>query len=155
MPSSVRVREDFSAGVLRALAKRSKDANQSRRLLSLAAVRDGMDRGAAAKIGGLDRRTLRDRVHCFNAAGPKGLVDHWTNAPTPRLKAAASSSCFSTASSSGIAAVTASADRRMATAQLLFDESTAREIEESCEPAFPFTAAETDRHPAGRCPRNC
>ena len=40
---------------LRALARRSKDANQSRRLLSLAAVRDGMDRGSGAKIGGEDR----------------------------------------------------------------------------------------------------
>jgi transposase len=85
MPSSARVREDFSAEALRVLAKRSKDANQSRRLLSLAAVRDGMDRGAAAKIGSLDRQTLRDWVHRFSDAGPEGLIDHWTNGPTPRL----------------------------------------------------------------------
>ena len=44
MPSAVRLREDYSAEELRALARRSKDVNQSRRLLSLAAVRDGMDR---------------------------------------------------------------------------------------------------------------
>ena len=69
MPSAVRLREDYSAKELRALARRSKDANQSRRLLSLAAVRDGMDRGAAAKIGGMDRQTLRDWVHRFNAFG--------------------------------------------------------------------------------------
>jgi hypothetical protein len=50
MPSAVRLREDYSAETLRALARRSKDANQSRRLLSLAAIRDGMDRGAAARI---------------------------------------------------------------------------------------------------------
>ena len=73
MPSAVRLREDYSAKELRALARRSKDANQSRRLLSLAAVRDGMDRGAAAKIGGMDRQTLRDWVHRFNAFGPEGL----------------------------------------------------------------------------------
>ena len=48
------------------LARRSKTVNQSRRLLSLAAVRDGMDRGSAAKIGGMDRQTLRDWVHRFN-----------------------------------------------------------------------------------------
>ena len=53
--------------------------NQSRRLLSLAAVRDGMDRGSAAKIGGMDRQTLRDWVHRFNASGPDGLVDNWTD----------------------------------------------------------------------------
>jgi transposase len=79
------LREDYSAEALRALARRSKDVNQSWRLLSLAAVRDGMDRGAAAKIGGMDRQTLRDWVHRFNAAGPKGLIDNWTDGPKPRL----------------------------------------------------------------------
>ena len=78
MPSAVRLREDYSAEKLRRLACRSKDVNQSRRLLSLAAVRDGMDRGEAAKIGGMDRQTLRDWVHRFNASGPEGLIDHWT-----------------------------------------------------------------------------
>ena len=85
MPAAVRMRDDYSAEALRSLAKRSKDANQSRRLLSLAAVRDGMDRGAAARIGGMDRQTLRDWVHRFNAAGPEGLFDHWTEGPKPRL----------------------------------------------------------------------
>jgi hypothetical protein len=36
------------------LPRRSKTVNQGRRLLSLAAVGGGMDRGAA-KIGGMDR----------------------------------------------------------------------------------------------------
>ena len=85
MPSAVRLREDYSAEELRALARRSKDVNQSRRLLSLAAVRDGMDRGSAAKIGGMDRQTLRDWVHRFNASGPQGLIDNWTEGPKPRL----------------------------------------------------------------------
>ena len=85
MPSAVKLREDYSAEELRALARRSKDVNQSRRLLSLAAVRDGMDRGSAAKIGGMDRQTLRDWVHRFNAAGPPGLIDNWTEGPKPRL----------------------------------------------------------------------
>ena len=85
MPSAVRLRDDYSAEELRALARRSKDVNQSRRLLSLAAVRDGMDRGGAAKIGGMDRQTLRDWVHRFNAAGPEGLIDNWTAGPKPRL----------------------------------------------------------------------
>jgi transposase len=85
MPSAVRLREDYSAEALRALARRSKDVNQSRRLLSLAAVRNGMDRGAAAKIGGMERQTLRDWVHRFNASGPEGLFDNWTDGPKPRL----------------------------------------------------------------------
>lgn len=85
MPSAVRLREDYSAEELRRLARRSKDVNQSRRLLSLAAVRDGMDRGAAAKVGGMDRQTRRDWVHRFNASGPEGLIDNWTEGPKPRL----------------------------------------------------------------------
>jgi len=54
------MREDFTARELRRLAARAKDANQGRRLLALAAVRDGMSRGETAKIGGMDRQTLRD-----------------------------------------------------------------------------------------------
>jgi transposase len=61
--------------------------NQSRRLLSLAAVRDGMDRESAAKIGGTERQTLHDWVHRFNAFGPKGLIDNWTEGPKLRLPA--------------------------------------------------------------------
>jgi transposase len=87
MASAVGLREDYSAEALRRLAKRSKDANQSRRLLSLAAVRDGMDRGSAAKIGGMDRQTLRDWVHRFNVHGPEGLLDNWMGGPKPRLSA--------------------------------------------------------------------
>src|ERR1700691_5172748 len=85
MASAVRLREDYSAAELRALARRSRDVNQSRRFLSLAGVKDGMDRGAAAKIGGMDRQTLRDWVHRFNASGPDGLIDNWTEGPKPRL----------------------------------------------------------------------
>ena len=85
MPSAVRLREDYSAEELRTLARRSKDVSQSRRLLSLAAVRDRMDRGSAAKIGGMDRQTLRDWVHRFNALGPEGLLDNRTEGPKPRL----------------------------------------------------------------------
>jgi len=87
MPAAVRLRTDFSAAELRGLAKKVKDASQSRRLLSLAAVLDGKSRAEAATIGGMDRQTLRDWVHRFNAAGPDGLKDHWVDGPTPRLSA--------------------------------------------------------------------
>jgi transposase len=85
MPAAVKLRDDYSAEELRALARRSKDVNQSRRLLSLAAVRDGMDRGEAAKIGGMDRQTCATGFTRFNAVGPHGLFDNWTDGPTPRL----------------------------------------------------------------------
>jgi transposase len=85
MPSAVTLRADYSSEALRRLAKRSKDVKQSRRLLSLAAIRDGMDRREAARIGGMDRQTLRDWVHRFNAHGPDGLIDNWMGGPKPRL----------------------------------------------------------------------
>ncbi|RFB76468.1 helix-turn-helix domain-containing protein [Methylovirgula sp. 4M-Z18] len=73
MAAAVKLRDGYSAEELRALAHRTKDVDQSRRLLSLAAVRDGMNREAAAKSGGMDRQTLRDWVYRLNAAGPDGL----------------------------------------------------------------------------------
>ena len=75
MPSARTLRTDYSAADLRHLAKRTKDNNQGRRFLSLAAVLDGMNRTDAARIGGMDRQTLRDWVHRFNQKGPEGLRD--------------------------------------------------------------------------------
>ena len=34
---------------------------------------------------GYGRQTLRDWVHRFNASGPDGLLDNWTEGPKPRL----------------------------------------------------------------------
>ena len=73
MVAGVVLRADFSAVELRALAAKTKDAKQARRLLSLAAVYEG--RAEAAALGGMDRQTLRDWAHRFNALGPDGLVD--------------------------------------------------------------------------------
>ena len=87
MPAAVSVRRDFSAGELRRLAGATRNANQSRRLLSLAGVLDGMNRAQAARIGGMDRQTLRDWVHRFNAHGPDGLKDSWSKGNPPRLSA--------------------------------------------------------------------
>src|SRR5215217_18166 len=87
MATAVTVRVDFSADELRRLAAASKHANQSRRLLSLAAVVDGMSRADAARIGGMDRQTLRDWVHRFNERGPEGLKDSWSKGHPPRLSA--------------------------------------------------------------------
>jgi transposase len=85
--TAVTLRTDYSTVELRRLAAAGKNANQSRRLLSLAAVLDGMSRSEAARIGGMDRQTLRDWVHRFNADGPDGLRDGWSKGPEPRLSA--------------------------------------------------------------------
>ena len=55
--------------------KRVKNAAQARRLLAIAAVLDGASREEAAKIGGMDRQTLRDWVIRFNEQGPDGLIN--------------------------------------------------------------------------------
>src|SRR5215208_3652144 len=83
---AVSLRGDCSAAELRGLAAATKNANQSRRLLSLAAVLDGMNRTEAARIGGMDRQTLRDWVRRFNNHGPEGLMDRWSKGPAPVAK---------------------------------------------------------------------
>lgn len=85
MGAAVRLREDFSTTELRRLARLAEDADQARRLLSLAAVRDGMSRTAAAEIGAMDRQTLRDWVHRFNEKGPAGLTNAKAPGPQPKL----------------------------------------------------------------------
>ena len=57
------------------LAKRTRDATQSRRLLVLAEVYDGGSRTDASRIGGVGLQIIRDWVLRFNARGPDGLVD--------------------------------------------------------------------------------
>jgi transposase len=79
MGQAIPVRTDYSAGEVRQFARRAKDAAQARRLLAIAAVLDGNSREDAAKIGGMDRQTLRDWVIRFNEQGPDGLI----NIPSP------------------------------------------------------------------------
>ena len=87
MPSPIKLRTDYSPAQLRTLAKSAKTNSQGRRLLSLAAVLDGMNRTDAARIGGMDRQTLRDWVHRFNQLGPDGLCDVHAGGVEPRLSA--------------------------------------------------------------------
>ncbi|MGY2049773.1 helix-turn-helix domain-containing protein [Methylobacterium sp. JK268] len=65
----------MTADELRAEARRLKDVAQARRCLALAAVLDGQPRSAAATLAGMDRQTLRDWVHRYNAEGIAGLCD--------------------------------------------------------------------------------
>jgi transposase len=60
---------------LRALARRERDGRVSARLLALADALDGMSRDEAARAAGMDRQTLRDWLHRYNAEGIAGLRD--------------------------------------------------------------------------------
>ena len=88
MPRTIEIKPSHTPSQLRRLAASTKDANQSRRLQSIAAVVDGMSRADAARIGGMDRQTLRDWVHRFNAHGPGGLKDNRRRGNPRRLSAA-------------------------------------------------------------------
>jgi transposase len=79
------LRTDFDAAHLRAVARRTKDAGQTRRLLALAAVYDGSTRTDAAQIGGVTLQIVRDWVLKFNAHGPDGLIDRKAPGQPSRL----------------------------------------------------------------------
>src|SRR5580700_2651880 len=66
-------RMDHTAAELRGLAAKSNDAAQVRRLLALALILEGHPRRTAAEQAGMDRQTLRDWVHRYNAEGVPGL----------------------------------------------------------------------------------
>src|SRR4051794_16850303 len=75
MRPGIALRSDYDAAQLWALAKATRDAGQSRRLLALAEIYDGGSRTKAARIGGVGLQTLRDWVVRFNARGPDGLIN--------------------------------------------------------------------------------
>lgn len=81
----IALRSDFDASSVRAVARRSKDGPQARRLLSLAAIYDGATRTEAAKIGGVTLQIVRDWVIKFNGDGAEGLIDRKAPGPQPRL----------------------------------------------------------------------
>jgi transposase len=85
MGQPIPLRPDYEAPALRALARRSKDAAQSRRLLALAAIYDGASRSEAARLGSVTLQIVRDWVLRFNAAGPAGLIDRKAPGQPPRL----------------------------------------------------------------------
>jgi transposase len=78
-------REELGASDLRREAARCRDANAARRMLALALVLEGRSREEAARHAGMDRQTLRDWVHRYNAAGLAGLSNRRHPGPKPRL----------------------------------------------------------------------
>ena len=85
MGAAIRLREDFDAAELRRLAKLSKDAGQSRRLLALAVIYDGGRRTDAARTGHVGLQVIRDWVLHFNAEGADGLIDRKAPGPVAKL----------------------------------------------------------------------
>ena len=77
-------RTDLDGRGLRAAATRAKDAAAARRMLAL--VLEGRNRTEAARAAGMDRQTLRDWVHRYNAQGLQGLINR-PNCGAPKRQA--------------------------------------------------------------------
>src|SRR3954449_1446149 len=75
-------RKELGAVELRREARRCRDTAASRRMLAL--VLEGGSREEAARAAGMDRRTLRDWVHRYDAEGLAGLRDRPRSGRRPR-----------------------------------------------------------------------
>ncbi len=85
MAAAIDLRGDHTADDLRRLAKESRDAKQTRRLLAVAAIYEGSSRTDAARLGGVGLQIIRDWVVRFNSEGPAGLVDRKAPGKTPLM----------------------------------------------------------------------
>ena len=81
-------RTEHTAAELPRLACRAASPAQARRVLAIAMVLEGADRTTAARTCGMERQTLRDWVHRYNAEGVAGLADRPRPGRPPRLSGA-------------------------------------------------------------------
>ena len=73
--ASIAITRTISAKELRQQARGEKSGRVAARMFAIANVLSGMSREMAAKTAGMERQTLRDWVHRFNAEGVEGLRD--------------------------------------------------------------------------------
>ncbi len=81
-------RDEFTAAELRVASSRCTDGAQVRRILALALVLEGRPRREAAALNGMDRQTLSDWVHRYNAEGIDGLKSRKSPGRQPLLSEA-------------------------------------------------------------------
>jgi transposase len=83
--SALAIRDDIGSEELRRRARRERDGRVSARLIAIANALEGMDRASAARLAGMDRQTLRDWVHRYNAEGIAGLCNRPAPGRRPKL----------------------------------------------------------------------
>lgn len=89
MGRAVRItRGELTAADLRAASAKCTDGAQVRRMLALALVLEGRSRAEAAALNGMDRQTLSDWVHRYNADGIAGLKSRKSPGRLPFLNSA-------------------------------------------------------------------
>jgi transposase len=81
-------RHDLSSAALRRQAARCRDGRVACRMLAVALILDGATRTEAAVACGMERQTLRDWVHRYNAEGVAGLSDAPRSGRPPALSTA-------------------------------------------------------------------
>jgi transposase len=79
---------DYTSVEVRRLMSRQKDGAVVRRLMALALILEGKSRTEAAQQSGMERQTLRDWVHRYNAEGLAGLFSRVGPGPAPLLNEA-------------------------------------------------------------------
>lgn len=86
MGAAVKVtRVELTAAELRSASARCVDGAQVRRILAVALVLEGRPRTEAAALNGMDRQTLSDWVHRYNAEGIEGLKSRKSPGREPYL----------------------------------------------------------------------
>src|ERR1700683_1823668 len=78
-------RTEYTADELRGRSSRCSDGAQVRRILAIAMVLEGRARTEAAELSGMDRQTLHDWVHRYNAFGVEGLKSRRAPGRAPSL----------------------------------------------------------------------
>ncbi|MEM6356039.1 MAG: hypothetical protein AAF844_10190 [Pseudomonadota bacterium] len=85
MAAAIELRTDFGTDALRRLAKASRDAKQTWRVMALASINHAVGSTEAARIGGGGLQIVRDCVVGFNAESPAGMLDCKAPGQTPRF----------------------------------------------------------------------
>jgi hypothetical protein len=74
------IRDDIGSEELRRRARPESDGRVRARLIAIVNAVEGMDRASAARLAGMDRRTLRDWVHRYSASALRlylGILAFW------------------------------------------------------------------------------
>jgi transposase len=75
MGAALPIRDDLTPEVLRRHARHEPNRRAALRMLAVANALEGMSRGEAARLAGMERQALRDAVVRYNAEGIAGLKD--------------------------------------------------------------------------------
>jgi transposase len=83
--AAIPLRDDFDGPALRALSKASQDSDQTRRLLCLAVIYEGVGCREVATLGGVGLQIVRDWVLRFHTKCPEGQIDRKPPGASPKL----------------------------------------------------------------------